>query len=185
MSDTFWSLVEAKNAALLWERYGLRAAVLSSDLAGFTKSSLGPDFLDFLGIIYSQRKRMTPVIEAHSGELVKAEADNLLALFPGPCQALTAAREMQDAARRIEGMRICIGLAYGELLRPDPGDLYGSTVNHACKLGEDAAEPGDILATDGFVRSAEKICRFDRRPTAHELPGIKRVWQLAKGGSHD
>lgn len=49
-------------------------------------------------------------------------------------------------------IRIAIGIDYGGVLLTGGPDYFGEVVNSACKLGEDVAEPGEILVTERAFR---------------------------------
>lgn len=74
------------------------------------------------------------------GTFIKGWADNVVAIFPTVEAAIEAARELQDH------QFASVGIGWGEVLI-EPGDVWGDEVNRTAKLGEDAAEPGEILLT--------------------------------------
>lgn len=89
------------------------------------------------------------------GELVKEDAEKFFCI----CESVDAAARMAlNAIKKIEALRkdspltkilmgLSCGIAAGAILtRPGPGgDLYGHPVNIASKLGEDTAQPGELL----------------------------------------
>ena len=85
---------------------------------------------------------------------MKAEADNLFAVFDDVPAAIECARAIHaglDTANRFLpddwDLHAGIGIGYGALLVVDHADLYGSEMNLASKLGEDVAKRGEILLT--------------------------------------
>ncbi len=118
-----------------------------------------------------------PIVLGHRGEVVKYDADNLLAVFDEPRRAVEAAIAMHQAtaASAKEGMALAfsIGIDYGEILMIGEADCFGNAVNLAYKLGEDVAQPGEVLISPavrerlraGPLHSAKRnrAKRFGRR----------------------
>ncbi|MBP6850398.1 MAG: adenylate/guanylate cyclase domain-containing protein [Rhodoferax sp.] len=145
--------------AAIHARFGTRQAVLFTDLVGFSRLVEAFGILHFLQLIHESESLFLPTISAHGGTCLKHEGDSLMAVFDTPQQALATARAMVAATRRVnpgrapeERIEVCIGLGYGDVLRID-GDVWGSEVNAASRLGEDTARGGEILVTQG-VRDA-------------------------------
>lgn len=68
-------------------------------------------------------------------------------------------------------LRFSYGIGYGEVLNLEH-DLFGLEVNLASKLGEDLAEPGDVLLTPAAAAAAGPLAR---RLLPH---GVVKVWRL-------
>jgi len=132
-----------------------RRAVLVLDMSGFSRTTQLHGIVEFLLMIHQMRLLAVPTIEACSGVLVKAEADNLYSLFERTDDAVRAAREiigrlstvnvLLPADRRLYAS---IGIGFGEVLVLDGEDLFGDEVNLASKLGEDVAQGGEVLLTE-------------------------------------
>lgn len=130
-----------------------RAAVLMCDAAGFTRSVREHGILPFLELLVRCYDGLLPLIERHRGVCLSKGADNLLALFDRPEDAVSAAVDMNLWLRgRNEGraapeqLRICIGIHYGDLILVDDG-VFGEVVNIASKVGEDVAGAEEVLVT--------------------------------------
>ncbi|MCO4746694.1 MAG: adenylate/guanylate cyclase domain-containing protein [Proteobacteria bacterium] len=144
---------DAEAAERIRERFSRRHAVLVSDMSGFSRITQRRGITAFLALIERMRQLCGPCVEAAGGRVVKAEADNLLAVFPTPDAALTAGLAMHAAcmadslAREPDDqVRVCLGIGYGDLI--DIGDdVFGDELNLASKLGEDLADPQEILLT--------------------------------------
>ena len=54
-----------------------------------------------------------------------------------------------------EDFRVCIGIGFGEVLDAGHEGCFGNEVNVASKLGEDTAEPGEILLTQSAYETIE------------------------------
>ena len=135
-------------------RYERDRAILISDMSGFSRITQAEGILHFLELIHRMQLLTFPLIEAHGGQLVKAEADNLYAAFDHPQAAVDAAVAMHDACVEHYGAKhdndrvaLSIGIAWGRVLDLDGEDFYGDAVNLASKLGEDIGRGGDLLLT--------------------------------------
>lgn len=135
-------------------RFERPLAVLISDMAGFSTITQQRGIIHFLALIQRMQALCVPIIEAKGGRLIKAEADNLFAVFPEPAMALEAAVGMRAACKAdaqtrtaLERVQVAIGLGYGPILDIDGHDFFGDQVNMASKLGEDLASSGQILLT--------------------------------------
>ncbi|MGE0153356.1 MAG: adenylate/guanylate cyclase domain-containing protein [Reyranellaceae bacterium] len=144
----------------LWRHFGRKGAAFVLDMAGTSRAVRERGIVPMLLRIRRMQRLGVPVIEAHDGEMVKAEADNLFAFFRHVRSAVDAAIALQRALAdynrdRAPQWRIeaCIGIAQGRALILPEQDLFGDCVNIAAKLGEDLAQPGEILvALQAFSR---------------------------------
>ena len=154
----FYALIDRMNAAAPDERlqiesdirkqFEVQKAVFALDMSGFSLTVRRDGILAYLGMIRRMQNITSPIIVEFGGVLVKHEADNVLALFDRPADAVRAALKineqllMQGSDRLI---RVSIGIDFGRLLSIDGADCFGDPVNTACKLGEDIAQAGEIL----------------------------------------
>lgn len=140
--------------------YGCDCAVMVLDTSGFTRTTRKHGIYAFLLMVHQIKRLARPLVEEHAGRVVKEEADNLFCLFPTCDQAVAASHAIVarlDGANSDlpEDLRLyaSIGIAHGRVLDLAGEDLFGDTVNVACKLGENVAQRGEILITeDGFGR---------------------------------
>jgi class 3 adenylate cyclase len=72
---------EAELSRELEEQFAETRAVLVLDMSGFSRTTQLRGIVAFLLMIHRMRQIVTPVIEAHGGLVIKAEADNLLCLL--------------------------------------------------------------------------------------------------------
>ena len=136
------------------------AAVLITDLSGFTRTTREHGVIHFMSLFRKCQKICLPIIEQHHGELMKDEADDLFALFASPKEAIEAAHEMQKeiffanrTAAETDQIGLAVGIGYGSLLRFSD-DAFGDAVNIAFKLGEDLASAGEIRIGDSAYQTA-------------------------------
>jgi class 3 adenylate cyclase len=137
-------------------RYVHRKAILTLDLTGFTVSCFdGGQVQAFLRILDAQ-KVCIPVLKEHRAWLIRAFADDLVALFDDPGPALDAAFEMHRrialfAEHGLAGknpVQCCIGIGYGDVYAIGPNLAMGDEMNRASKLGEDTARGTETLVTE-------------------------------------
>ncbi len=138
--------------AEIWQRFGRTQAVLVLDMCGFSRLTMRYGITHFLAMIRRLGLLVRPVVAANGGRVVKAEADNLFAVFDDVPDALAAARAIQDRLAAANtflpedwDLNAGIGLGYGPVLLVGEVDLFGSEMNIASKLGEDVAGQGEIL----------------------------------------
>lgn len=155
--NAFFELIDELNAAPESERgaierriratYERPKAVLALDMSGFSVSVRRSGILSCLARIRRMQSLTAPLVPEFEGELVKFEADNLLAVFDDARRAVAAAVAMNRAVLERE-LEFATGIDYGAVLYIPGHDCFGDAVNVAHKLGEDAAGPGEILVSD-------------------------------------
>ena len=140
--------------AALWREYGAERAVLVLDMSGFSRLTTRYGIVHYLSMVRRMQVTADPIIKGFSGTLVKFEADNCFAMFESVDAALKGAIALNEAFDRANfetpddlDIRISTGIDYGAILVIENRDFFGDPVNRACKLGEDLANPGEILLT--------------------------------------
>ena len=148
------SVIEAE----IWGTFGVQRAVMALDMSGFSLNVRRTGIVSYLGQIRRMVRIARPLVEEHGGCLVKAEADNLMALFTTPLDAVAAARAINAglAAERVENpgplpLSASIGIDFGKILHIPGRDCFGDAVNIAYKLGEDIAGADEILVTNAVL----------------------------------
>jgi adenylate cyclase len=139
----------------IWDTFGKTCAVWVLDMSGFSRLTMKYGITHFLAMILRLQGIVLPIIVAEGGTVVKTEADNVFATFNDVASAVTASRQIQtelDKANKYLpqdwDLYVSIGIGYGDILMVGDDDFYGSEVNHASKLGEDIAKPGEIYLTE-------------------------------------
>jgi class 3 adenylate cyclase len=137
---------------------GTEAAILVGDSSGFTRKTHEHGILQFLAVMLRCYDRMIPLLRRHGGRVMSSRADNLLAVFDEPADAVEAALEVQRwlarynrGKRPAERFHFCFGADLGRVLLLED-DVYGAAVNVASKLGEDLASKDEILVTGELAR---------------------------------
>ena len=140
--------------AEIWRRFGQTRAVLVLDMCGFSRLTMRYGITHFLAMIRRLGQIVRPIVEQSGGQVVKAEADDLFAIFDDVPAALGCARAIHEGLATANrflpedwDLHAGIGIGYGPLLIVDGVDLFGSEMNLASKLGEDTAERGETLLT--------------------------------------
>jgi len=164
MSERLFALIDDYIGALpelrqeaekeIWRAFGVEGVVFVLDMSGFTSTVRKDGLLAFLARVRRMQKVVGAIIERHLGQVVKAEADNLYALFERPDNAIRAALELTyetpvEISSSIGG--VGIGLSQGRLLFVPREDFFGHPVNVASTLAEDEAEAGEVLVDESLV----------------------------------
>lgn len=156
-----------------------RVAILALDMVGFSRLTIEYGIIHYLAMIHQMVEGATPAVKGNGGKVIKQEADNLFAVFDTPGQALEASLDIFRAfdaintvvptERDIFGS---VGIGYGETLIVGGGDLFGSEMNLACKLGEDLAEKKEILLTpEAFAALPAR--RYVCSPVSFSISGLE------------
>jgi adenylate cyclase len=173
--NTFAALLDALNAAtpdrrpaiqqLINDTFQCRKAVLALDMSGFTLTVRRDGILSYLCQIRRMQKLTLPIVVSHQGEIVKYDADNLMAVFADAEHAVEAALEMikvsqSPAASDGPPIAFSVGIDFGEILHLDGVDCFGDAVNLAYKLGEDIARRNEVLITQKVREQLGNHARF-------------------------
>jgi adenylate cyclase len=170
------------------------AAVMFSDLLGFTAMSTGMPPRAVIDLLNAYYDRMCPIISAEGGDIDKFIGDAIMAVFDRPYQgasgagaevehpavrAVRAALAMQAAmadfnAGRAQPLAMRIGVNTGPVVRGDLGSRYvrrdytviGDTVNRAQRY-ESACPPGRVLISASTAAVLGDLAEIE------PLPGLK------------
>lgn len=157
-------------------KYLRRTAILVLDLTGFTVSCFdGGQIRGILRILDAQ-KVCVPVLRERGATLIRAFADDIVALFRDVGRALDAAFEMH---RRValfceaglagdDPAQCCIGIGYGDVYAIGPNRAMGDEMNRASKLGEDIARGGETLLTENAFAALQGRRDVDFEPVTED-----------------
>jgi adenylate cyclase len=160
----FFALIDRVNAArpearpeierFIWDSFSREMAVLALDMSSFSLAVRRNGVLSHLCLIRRMQVLTAPLVRANCGELLKFEADNMLAVFDEPAGAVAAALAINEALAEQNAqpentppVAVSIGIDFGKLILLPGEDCFGDPVNVAHKLGEDVARPGEVLIT--------------------------------------
>ncbi len=162
------------------EDFEVERAVLVLDLSGFSVRVRRGGILPHLRRIRRMQSLAVPLVREHGGELVKCEADDLLAVFPEPRAAVEAALAIHDALAANPGgpgpddvLSAGIGIDHGRFLLVPGRDAFGDPVNVAHKLGEDLARAGETLVTSEARRRLGDAPDLADEPLAFSVSGLE------------
>jgi len=156
------------------------AAILSADVVGYSRL-MHDDEAATVTTLQEYRAAIGRVIDQHSGRIVNAPGDNILAEFPSAVEAVQAAVEIQ---RNIEGrnaelpedrrMNFRVGVNLGDVLEEQDGTIYGDGVNIAARM-EALADDGGICIASPVYDAVEGKIEF-----GFDFLGEQQVKNIAK-----
>jgi adenylate cyclase len=189
-----WALIEERTRvgadteridARIWDLFGEDAAVMFTDLSGFSRRVAEFGIIHFLQIIFEHKQLLLPIVADHDGVLIKCEADSFLIVFKRAPAAMRCAIAMQHACQDLNRRRrpeeqvlLCVGIGHGRILRIGDLDVYGREVNAASKLGEDTARADDILVTDGARGACGELPGVSYEPIDIAVPGSEKNFRV-------
>jgi len=125
-------------------------AILFTDLVGFSKWALEAGDSNALELLRCVGLAVEPCVTAHEGTLVKRLGDGIMAVFPDPTEAVSAALDATESLRDVQvaGHRpkLRAGVHLGKP-RKLGGDYYGVDVNVAARVAG-AARANEVLVSD-------------------------------------
>jgi class 3 adenylate cyclase len=160
-------------------KYRTKAALLSLDMTGFTRTTIEQGELQGLLLIIELHKFCGPVFNQYDAHYVRAFADNFVALFDNPNKALDCAFEIhhrfqsftpaKSSGRNLK--QCCIGIGYGTIYTIGIDKAMGDEMNRTSKLGEDIAKGSETLITEGAfaILNEREDCLFQSQ-THDEIP---------------
>ena len=164
--------------ALIRETFERRVAILMLDMTGFSRTVAKHGIIHYLAMIQQMEAAAVPAVVDNNGVVIKQEADNLLAAFEEPADAVEAALDIFRAFEAINSvvdderdLHGCIGIGFGDTLVIGHDDMFGHEMNLASKLGEDLAVASEILLTEAAC-AALPPHRYVCQPRRYEAGGL-------------
>ncbi|MEK7073370.1 MAG: adenylate/guanylate cyclase domain-containing protein [Patescibacteria group bacterium] len=172
---------EAEIDRKIRETFECERAPFILDMSGFSRTVIKYGIVHYLAMIRRMVNVAMPAIKDNRGELVKQEADNIFAVFADPTDAVHAA---QDVVRGLNALNtvlpdekdiyVSIGIGYGDILLMPNEDFFGNELNLASKLGEDIAEKGEVLLTEGaYAKITDSTLKFEKVSASISGVGLK------------
>jgi len=156
------------------------AAILSADAVGYTRLMQADDAAT-VATLKEYRTAIGRIVQRHSGRVVNAPGDALLAEFGSALEAVRAAVEIQQniEARNHElatdrQMHFRLGVDLGDVIEETDGTIYGDGVNIAARL-EALADAGGICVSGAVFDQIEGKLRL-----TFESLGEQQVKNIAK-----
>jgi adenylate cyclase len=161
-------------------------AIFSADVKGYSLL-MADDEVHTVKKLKEYRDSMSDLIRSHSGRVVDAVGDNLLAEFESAVDAVQCSVEIQkDLKQKNEDLpedrrlEFRIGINIGDVIQ-DRDRIYGSGVNVAARI-ESLAEPGGIcISRNAYDHIKEKLSFGYEYLGDHEVKNIKdpvRVYKV-------
>lgn len=160
--------------------------ILASDVAGYSRL-VGADEEDAVRRFRAAAAEFSDFVQQHQGRIFNTAGDAILAEFASAVDATRCALAIQGAnnarnAAVAPERRIAfrIGLAIGDVIVGETGDLLGDAVNIAARL-EGIADPGGICASEDVLNHVRnKIALNATDLGAQSLKNIARPIQAFK-----
>jgi len=141
--------------------FGETCAILMLDSTGFTRATKALGAAYFLSIIYQLRQACEKISNRLGAVQYRAYADNFYAEFTNVDDAVAATFAIHkyfsdnpiSLLNEQDKFGVCIGIGYGRVVRSEHEGVYGNETNYASKLGEDIAERGETLLTEGAFQA--------------------------------
>ena len=149
----------------------LSLTFLFTDLKGSTALYERVGDLVAYELVRAHFRILHEIVGSEGGAVVKTIGDAVMATFPTPDRAVSAALRMRDAMRDLNGQRggddvmLKIGIHEGPCLAVnlnDRQDFFGQTVNIASRV-QALALSDAILASEPVVRNAEAARLLEKR----------------------
>ena len=187
------NVVESVEATL--EEAGLYHTVAESPAMCFL------DLSDYTRLTEERGDEAAAAIAANLGQLVQLSAqsrggravkwlgDGVMLYFPEPGAAVLSALELADGVPAAGLPPAHTGIDAGPVILQD-GDYFGRTVNTAARIASQAG-PGQVLVSDGVVRSAQDpaitfvdIGLVELKGLSHPVR-LHRAGRVTPRGAHD
>ena len=160
-------------------KYKRQSTILVIDMTGFTASAMNIGELQSLLRVLDSQKVCIPVLKDFSARLIRCFADDIVAVFDDPNNAIDAAfethRRMKLFRRSPQASKhptqCSIGIGHGNVFAIGPNLSQGDEMNRASKLGEDIARANETLLTElAFdVLKARTDIQFDLQTSDDQL----------------
>ncbi|MCW8834589.1 MAG: hypothetical protein OQK09_08150 [Colwellia sp.] len=149
--QTQWQEVEDE----VWKMFGQEAVVLVTDMSYFTQVTNELGIVYYLSMIKKMQDIISMSVPRYNGNVINFVADNSFSIFTNIDDAVSAIIEINDKMAQINSLtpeardiNVCAGIDYGKFLNINGKCLYGASINFACVLGEDIAEPQEVLLSN-------------------------------------
>ena len=137
-------------------KYQCQRAILSLDMTGFTLSAMQFGELESLLRILDAQRVCIPVLKDFNANLIRCFADDIVAIFDDPNQAIDAACEIHRRVALFANSKqasdhptqCSIGIGFGQVFEIGPNLAQGDEMNRASKLGEDISRANETLLTE-------------------------------------
>jgi len=133
------------------------AAILIADVAGYSRMMEGDEAGTHARLREARSEVTDPAIARHGGRIVRTAGDGMLVEFASVVDAIACGLAIQKGMERhneavplTTRMQLRIGVHLGDII-DEGGDIYGSGVNIAARIGK-LAEPGSVYLSEEAQR---------------------------------
>ena len=145
-------------------------AIVFVDLTGFTRMTLERGDASAVAAATSLQRNADATAIRHGGRLVKLLGDGAMLRLTGATVGIEAALDLVETMSGEGALSSHAGVHSGHVIERDL-DVFGETVNLASRIA-DAAEPGEVLASEAVVQAVGNgTFEFERIQDA-ELKGL-------------
>jgi TPR repeat protein/class 3 adenylate cyclase len=156
------------------------AVILASDVAGYSRL-IADDEEGTIGRLAKASQVFHDLVGHYDGRVFNTAGDAILAEFASAVNAVRCAIDIQHATHSLnatwpkdKAILFRMGVAIGDVVVADNGDLLGDGVNIAARL-ESLAEPGGVCISDNVqVLVENKVSLGFRDMGEHKLKNIPR-----------
>jgi len=155
------------------KKYQKETAILCLNMNGLTQTGLRCGSLICLFLILDMQKVVAPVLTEFNASHARAFADDFIAFFDNPDNALNAAFEIhkriqlfnQEYTSRDKQLKCSIGVGFGRTYAIGIDKAMGDEMNQVSKLGEDIARTSETLLTERIYTAVQNRtdCNFIKR----------------------
>jgi len=163
----------------IWSMFGQDATILVTDMSSFSKITKELGIVYCLALITRMQVIVDMLITRHNGKIIKFLADNTFSIFETPDDALKCIEQIHKSIRKenqrtpsIWDIELACGIDCGRILNINNSDLFGDAVNIAAKMGEDFAEPWEIMMS---WRAFERLASQNRKGWTHSIIKISGI----------
>ncbi len=161
-------------------------AILSADVKGYSRLMTN-DEESTIQTLKQYRLIMSGLIKHHSGRVVDAPGDNLLAEFSSAVNAVKCSVEIQKKLKERntdlpedKRLEFRIGVNIGDVIQ-DGQSLYGEGVNIAARI-EGLADPGGVCVSRGVYDHIRNKLNFGYEYLGeHNVKNIKHPVRVYRG----
>ena len=158
--DVYQDFLACQRGTLSFEafhqKYQQQKTLLVIDMTGLTASAMEIGELQSLLRILDAQKVCLPVLKDFSARLIRCFADDIVAVFDDPNNAVDAAFEIHRRMKLFrhssqaskDPTQCSIGIGHGSIFAIGPNLSQGDEMNRASKLGEDLARANETLLTE-------------------------------------
>ena len=164
----------------IWGMFGVNRAVLVIDMSHFTKITKEYGIIYYMTLIKRMQDAVALSIPRHNGQLINFLADNAFIVFNQVDDALDCIQEVNarikkhnEEYKESEDVVLCAGIDIGNILNIDNITIYGDPVNVASKLGEDAAEPWEVLISTRAHMHIQRKDKYSLEPHKIDESGVE------------